>query len=287
MDFYNFTTVREAVKKAGLIGNPDDFYQTTFGDAVRMGCGQFVVQLTNERDWEQARRPYYNVWPAVVPMLTRLNLDLDSVLIRLPLPALCVRLPKAKNPLTFLWKGEQIEIRSMLMGDMYEGQGISILIDIGEAVTDGGQFGVPIYTYRNFRQQEGLTVEQALRELGDNGLGDLGIQIPESLITDCVRLCCSLCLLKDDPSIVEPDVLAKDRLKYEQTGDEKYVEKSHRRGKVGWNVGRHIEVAPHYRRPHMMLAWTGPGRAVPKIVPRSGSVVHRVKVTKVPTGYGG
>jgi len=279
--------VREAVKKAGLIGNPDDFYQTAFGDAVRMGCGQFVVQLTNERDWEQARRPYYSVWSAVVPMLTRLNLDLDSVLIRLPLPALCVRLPKAKNPLTFPWKGEQIEIRSMLMGDMHEGQGISILIDIGEAMTDGRQFGVPIYTYRNFRRQEGLTVEQAIRELGDNGLGDLGIQIPESLITDCVRLCCSLCLLKDDPSIIEPDVLAKDRLKYEQTGDEKYVEKSHRRGKVGWNVGQHIEVAPHYRRPHMMLAWTGPERAVPKIVPRSGSVVHRAKVTKVPTGYGG
>jgi len=208
-------------------------------------------------------------------------------LAELALPALCVRLPKAKNPLTFFWKGEQIEIRSMLMGDMHEGHGISILIDIGEAMTDGRQFGVPIYTYRNFRRQEGLTVEQAIRELGDNGLGDLGIQIPESLITDCVRLCCSLCLLKDDPSIVEPDVLAKGRLKYEQTGDEKYVEKSHRRGKVGWNVGRHIEVAPHYRRPHMMLAWTGPERAVPKIVPRSGSVVHRAKVTKVPTGYSG
>jgi hypothetical protein len=38
-----------------------------------------------------------------------------------------------------------------------------------------------------------------------------------------------------------------------------YVDKAHRRGKVGWNVGRHIEVAPHYRRPHMALVWTGTG----------------------------
>jgi len=67
--------------------------------------------------------------------------------------------------------------------------------------------------------------------------------------------------------------------------DEKYVAKAHRRGKVGWNVGRHVEVIPHYRRPHLMLAWTGPGRSVPKIVPRRGSVVHRSIVEKVPTGF--
>ncbi len=42
-----------------------------------------------------------------------------------------------------------------------------------------------------------------------------------------------------------------------------------------------MEVAPHYRRPHMALVWTGAGRAVPKVVPRRGSVVHREKVEKV------
>ena len=54
-----------------------------------------------------------------------------------------------------------------------------------------------------------------------------------------------------------------------------------------WNVGRHIEVAPHYRRPHMTtLGWAGQGRAAPKIVPRRGSVVHREAVEKVPSGFG-
>jgi hypothetical protein len=24
------------------------------------------------------KRPYYNLWPSIIPMLTRLNLDLDS-----------------------------------------------------------------------------------------------------------------------------------------------------------------------------------------------------------------
>jgi len=97
----------------------------------------------------------------------------------------------------------------------------------------------------------------------------------------------SLCLLDNDPSVIEPDVLSKDRTKFEETGDQKYVDKAHRRDKVGWNVGRQIEVSPHYRRPHMMLAWTGPGRSVPKIVPRRGTIVHRQKVEKIPTGREG
>jgi hypothetical protein len=287
MDFHTFITVREACKRSGMNESADDFYRSAFAGAVEMSSGQFFGQLQNERDWEQARRPYYNVWPSIVPMLTRLNLDLDSALIQLPLPALCIRLPKQKNPLTFEWKGEGVQIHCMLMGEINEGRGLSILIDVGEVMGDGKDFRVPIYTYRNFRRQEGLTVEEALRELGSNDLAELGVQIPEALVTDCVRLCCSLCLLEDDPSVIEPDVLSKDRDRFEQTGDKKYVAKAHRRGKVGWNVGRRIEVAPHYRRPHMTLVWTGRGRVVPKIVPRRGSIVHRPVVEKVPSGFEG
>jgi hypothetical protein len=247
MNFHTYTTTREACKRSGAIDDPEEFYRLAFADAVKMGSGQFLGQLYNERDWEKARRPYYNVWPSIVPMLTRLNLDLDSGLIKLPMPALCVRLPQEKNPLTFDWKGKETPISCMLMGDMNQGKGISILIDVGEVMGDGSDFGVPIYSYRNFRRESGLTVEAAILELGPNTMADLGIQIPEPLVMDCVRLCCSLCLLENDPSIISPDVLSKDRGRFEQTGDDKYVDKAHRRGKVGWDVGRHVEVAPHYR----------------------------------------
>ena len=169
------------------------------------------------------------------------------------------------------------------MGDMNEGKGLSVLIDIGEVMPGG----VPIYTYRNFPRKPGLTVEQSLASLGKKGLfADIGIVIPDSLVTDCVRLCCSLCLLENDPSVISPDVLADDRARFEQTGDEKYVSKAHRRGKVGWNVGQQIEMIPHYRRPHMALVWTGQGRVVPRVVPCRGSVVHREAVEKVPIGFG-
>jgi hypothetical protein len=130
-------------------------------------------------------------------------------------------------------------------------------------------------------------VEAALKELRRGWSANMGIQIPEPLIDDCVRLCCTLCLLENDPEIIAPDVLADDRAKFDETSDQKYVEEAGRRGEVGWDVGRRIEVIPHYRRPHMMLAWTGVGRAVPRVVPRRGSVVHREAVEKVPSRFGG
>ena len=286
MQFHTFTTTQESCRRSGGVASSEEFYTAAFADAIKMGSGQFYGQLINERTWEQARKPYYNVWPSVVPMLTRLNLDLDSSLIRLPVPVLCVRLPVEGNPLSFDWQGKPVDILSMLLGTINDGRGLSLLIDVGEMMGDGQEVGVPIFTYRNFRRQEGVTVEEAILELGPCP-DEPGVRIPEALILDCIRLCCSLCLLENDPSVIEPDVLSKDRAKFQQTGEEKYIDKAHRRGKVGWNVGRRIEVAPHYRRPHMALVWTGAGRAVPRVVPRRGSVVHREKVEKVPSGFGG
>jgi len=291
MDFHTYTTMRDWTRRADPDDRPaqdiDQFYKRTLKDAVGMGSAQFFAQMLNERDWEKARRPYYNLWPSIVPMLTRLNLDLDSNLIQLPLPALCIRFPKdtAKNPLKFEWKGDEVSVRCIMMGEINEGTGISVLIDIGE-VMDG--VGVPIYTYRNFPRKPGLTVEQSIDGLGKVGLfSEIGVQVPDSIIMDCIRLCCSLCLLENDPSIISPDVLADDRAKFETSGDQKFVDKARRRGKIGWDVGKHIEVIPHFRRPHMTLVWTGSGRTVPKIVPRRGSIVHREAVEKLPSGFGG
>jgi hypothetical protein len=287
MDFHTYTTMRDWARRTTpedrVSNDIDAFYGKALHDAYQMRSGQFMGQMLNEQDWEKAKRPYYNVWPAIVPMLTRLNLDLDSSLIRLPLPALCIRFPKEKNPLKFDWQGKEVSIRCILMGYINNETGISLLIDIGELAP----LGVPIYTYRNFPRKEGLTVEQSLAGLRGDKFAEIGIQTPEDLMMDCVRLCCTLCLIENNPEIISPDVLADDRAKYEASGDQKFVDKAHRRGKVGWDVGRHVEVMPHYRRPHMTLVWTGHGRAMPRIVPRKGSVVHREVVEKVPMGWEG
>ncbi len=291
MDFHTYTTMRDWTRRADPDDRPaqdiDQFYRRAIADAHKMSSGQFLGQMLNEKDWEKARRPYYNLWPSIVPMLTRLDLDFDSDLIRLPLPALCIRFPKdpAKNPLKFEWKGDEVAVRCIMLGEINEGTGLSVLVDVGEVVAG---VGVPIYTYRNFPRRPGLTVEKSLADLGTKGLfAEIGIVVPDSLMMDCIRLCCSLCLLENDPDIISPDVLGDDRMKFEASGDQKFVDKAHRRGKVGWDVGKHIEVIPHFRRPHMMLVWTGRGRAVPRIVPRRGSIVHRQAVEKLPSGFGG
>ena len=78
MEFHPFTTNREACSKSGLIDTADEFYAMATSQALAVGSAQFYQQLNSERTWEEARKPYYNVWPSIVPMLTRLNLDLDS-----------------------------------------------------------------------------------------------------------------------------------------------------------------------------------------------------------------
>ena len=220
-------------------------------------------------------------------MLTRLNLDLDSDLIQLPLPALCIRFPKdtAKNPLKFEWKGDEVPVRCIMLGEINEGTGLSVLVDIGEVMGECRRADLHL---PQFPPQAGPDRGAVHRGPGQSGLfAEIGVQVPDSLVMDCIRLCCSLCLLENDPEIISPDVLADDRAKFEASGDQKFVDKAHRRGKVGWDVGKHIEVIPHFRRPHMTLVWTGSGRAVPKIVPRRGSIVHREAVEKLPSGFGG
>ena len=93
-----------------------------------------------------------------------------------------------------------------------------MMIDLGEARSTG-KFDVPVGSYCNFPRQQGLTVEQAIAALPRRPSDKGYIDIPEAMLSDCVRLCCSLCLLENDPSIISPDVLSKDRDKFDQTGD--------------------------------------------------------------------
>jgi hypothetical protein len=92
--------------------------------------------------------------------------------------------------------------------------------------------------------------------------------------------------MASDPEIVEPEVLSSDEERYSKTRDSALVDKAHRRGKVGWNVGKDIEVVPHYRRAcPAALYWTGEGRRFPKVRFRRGSVIHRKRLASVPTGF--
>jgi hypothetical protein len=244
-------------------------------------------QMVMEARWYHRKRPYYNVWPAILPMLLRLNLNIESSLISPPENTLCIRLPVEKNHLAFEFNGERHEVHTIMMvrGLIRDASGMSMWIDIGES--DPTDMGVtsPVYTFRNFQCVPGLTVDQAIASLPAHKSAKEGIVMPDQTISDCVRLACTICLLDDDPELVSPDVLTADVAKWEATHDRKFVEKAHRRGKVGWDVGKHIEVIPHIRRPHPALYWTGKGGTIPRIQIRKGSLVHRAAIENIPTGH--
>ena len=71
MDFHTYTTMRDWTRRVDPDDRPaqdiDQFYRRATADAQKMGSGQFFGQMLNERDWEKARRPYYNMWPSHHP----------------------------------------------------------------------------------------------------------------------------------------------------------------------------------------------------------------------------
>ncbi len=296
MDFYQYPTTRDLVSRNSphVKGIPaNEFYKGNFVTALtHLRSTACAIQMVNEFEWEKTRRPYYNVFPSITPMLLRLNLNVDTSLIKLPLPSFCIRFPKERPPFKFQQQGKDWHLRSMLVGptNLYKEQnivdGFVAWIDTGEVDTIGG-YEYPVHTYLNLPLKKGMTLEQALKGLPYDPSAFRGMVLPEEIRTACARLICTLCLLDNNPELIEPDVLADDRSKYEQTHDQKYVDKAQRRGKFGFNVGKGIEVIPHIRRPHPALMHTGHGRMIPKIVLRKGSVIHREVIQHVPTGFQG
>jgi hypothetical protein len=285
MDFWTYptlyTTLRDKVSPE--LRDLATFHANAMAGMVAQGDPIGPKQVDAEHHWLQDSRPYYHLYPGILEPLLNLALDLDTGAIRPPRRALSVCLPTDhQHPrLTF----EHGKVQSILMAKGVSQQNqvshdaINLFIDVGERMA-----GCPIHTFRSFRTTEGCTLQGELDGLPDHESAKFGLQIPRPLIIDCVRLCATLCLLADDPEIIEADVLNKDRQKYLASRDEKYIEKAHRRGKVGWLVGRDLEMSPHYRRGHFALFWTGAGRHVPKVGWRKGTVVHREQVVKVPTG---
>ena len=58
-----------------------------------------VIGATCYTGWVADHRPYYSVYPSIIPVLTRINLDIPASQIIPPLRNLLIRLPVEKNPL--------------------------------------------------------------------------------------------------------------------------------------------------------------------------------------------
>ncbi|NDD54274.1 hypothetical protein EBZ39_10435 [bacterium] len=245
-----------------------------------------------EARWITNNKPYYNVYPAILPMLLSLNLDIPCSFIKsISIQPIEIRLPDTLKDQPLVWA--EGRIRSIIFGiqpvskDLEQSElidGMSICFDTQEV----DEIGHPILAFNFFPLREDLTIEQAIQIFPKHDSFSVGAKIPDETMVAVVRLCACLALIDQDSDLIMPDILKKHEKEWDEASIERRAQMltmAKDRGKNGWNIGASIEHVPHYRRPHPALVRFGKGRKLARIVMRKGSVVHRSKLTTIPSGY--
>ena len=345
MKFYDYQDNWLALKQSGLseqlgIQDREHMYQwlAKAHNSNPLGYRHMMFEMM----WNCEGKPYYDVYPSIIPMLIKLNLNfpgnaisgidgdlyvcdhskseqagpfhtipndqLKEFTAKLATAAktrqftnLLIRLPEVDHGLHFEDpKYGHTTVRTIFTSFQpvtraCNSDHVTLGLIIGIDIAERDETGVfPIHTMRVFPLDE-RPVEECIHALPKHEIGNEGIQIPDELMTKCIKLAITLCLLEDNPDLIEPDVLSRDRHRMSNANQEllqRLIDKARRKGKYGFLVGKMMEeqiqrgeMSPHSRRPHTALVWTGEGRAIPKIVPRKGSLIHRKKIENVPTGY--
>jgi len=240
-----------------------------------------IAHMDWEERWHLAGRPFYRVWPKVMSML--LKLDLSAV------PASFCRLPRGIDQLLIqLPSGNGLaddggDLQTIIVGHVMTrvGPGVSVGSFDGKLSAIGPDMSVPLVDMWVFP-----STDEPLRTVLDSLRIAAPLQTSLTVRDKVLSLVTTLCLLDSDPELIAPYVLTNDEAKAITQADiDRLSAKARRRGRYGWDVGKSIEVMPHYRRPHTALFWTGEGRKVPVIRLRKGALVHRSKIESIPTGY--
>jgi len=287
-------------KMASQLDGPSEYYQK-YGE--EMFPGVMYAGYTFESILHEEGLPYYNVYPSIIPML--LNLDIDkvsekSLIIPHGLNSLLINMPKKNNPLYPIrnigLSFEHIEYPdkwTTLTGDPHPGGGhLGLLIESGATENDSVCNNYTTLPLGVTGRADEFTVGEIIKEFlyewshTENVVDSVKHSGGTENCIKAVKLACTLCLLGNSPELIQPEVLNADEHKLKgQHNIDALVAKARRRGKYGFTIGKDIEVMPHYRRPHLALVWYGSGKKKSKIIPRKGSIVHRSKVEKIPTGY--
>jgi hypothetical protein len=241
-----------------------------------------TAHIAGERNWELNKRPYYDVYPSVVEALSKV--DLSKVMcehIILPIPELLIRFQEG---------GELGKVRNILVVKTvaYQNRSLSGMV----VCIDTGEYLDPIKKEVNHSTtaivlEPGTTIQSRLDLAKRPERTSAEFEIDDESMDAAFRLVCTICLLRGNPELITPEPMAADRARYDQTHDIKLIEKAVRRGVKRWSVGKHVEVAPGFRRPHFAVRWMGRGteKKEPVVRPIRGCLVHRKKIEEVPTGY--
>lgn len=285
MKFYERTTVASSMKRHGLI--PKEYDARTLSGIMNQIASQIPKyiskQLEDEADWIDDGMPYYSVWPVITECLLRTPLSIPGDSISLPRKPILLRFSETKPFVSHGVTFHSILANETVVVDKDDKEHRSLVLwcDFGELDHSMG-FPLMVGTYRVFRLDM-ETIQAALDS--SKTRFDKITDAEEEALLDAIRITLAVAMLNESTEFFEPDVLSKDALQYDRTKDASIVARAHRRGKIGWHLGRQTELVPHVRRPHFAIRWTGVGRAKPVLTPIRGSVVKRRRLVEVPTGY--
>ncbi|HYT91147.1 MAG TPA: GIY-YIG nuclease family protein [Gemmataceae bacterium] len=242
--------------------------------------------LSAEQTWVDGERPFYNVWPIAESLACDVKLDLPFSAVEIPFDSMVLRFAYGHEPCKvstamLFWPKNwpstppNVNVLCYFFGTMDR---LTFRFDYDPTDTVEGWLQRIISDSAN---PEWRSMAQPYRNADPTAA---------SLM---IRLVVFIGLLANNHDMITPVVLSKDRTKYESTDEaevKKWLEKrAIRKLGRGFDVGKQLQAerdaSPHWRNPHLCLFWTGPGRTKPVIRMRSGSVVQRVSMAAVPTGY--
>jgi len=248
--------------------------------------------------WKFDDRPYFSIYPKIVDALLKTKLDVTVDSLHFP--------TTSDNLLIRFAKGYELDgiIETLFVAVGVSGEekdpnfGEKAAIHIVATRTDGNLELLVCVTDRNTHLQQ--LMDENAKEPSHI---DPGVQVdPISMdkqwkhhMVQAFKIALGICLLDPDPDLIVPDILESDRSKLDETIDPERMlqlaEKAKRRGKFGWIVGEctdekeGAEVSAHYRRGHWGFRWAGVGKCRLKWTKIKSSIIHRDKITRVPTGY--
>jgi hypothetical protein len=239
-----------------------------------------------EQSWVDANRPFYNVWPIAVTLACDVKLDLPFSALNIPFQSMLLRFALGHEP-----NGVTTAMLFWPKANSDSGPYISVICNFPGTMDR--------LTYMH-HYNPADTVETWLQGIGRDSQAGYWQEMARSYRNAdvsgaalLIRIVVFICLLANDTDMITPVVLVKDRPRYDSATDEEtrrwLEERAIRKLGRGFDVGKNLqqqkERSPHWRNPHLCLFWTGEGRTIPVIKLRSGSIVQKVSMAEVPTGF--
>lgn len=261
-----------------------------------------------ELSWVTHARPYYNVYPIAVDLCLKTSLNMKWGDISFPVRTLALRFAPGHEPLGMTAVLARVPSEVTWATPIAYHHTQKRLIELLPC------FPLLAHIQTTTRASGGLWSYSPTKELREEVVSDSLVCSREGLLNlkidhadwehgdsswfvdasnFLIRLLAFIGLLARGTDLITPAILASDREEYDTTTDEarkRWLEERARK-KLGpsFDVGRRWEVeratSPHWRRPHLALFHTGPGRTVPVLKERSGCRVIPRDMSQVPTGF--